>query len=181
MSAKATATTVQADNKIVVAGFASNGSDDDFALARYNPDGTLDSTFTAGTTTTAIGTSDDHANAMLIATDGTILAAGSTQTTDCTNSPYTTFALARYQPGPPGQAPTITSSNGTAFTAGLPASFTITTTGIPVPTVELSGTLPAGVTFQDNGDGTATLQGAQTAPATSAPSIDSVGVERRRA
>ena len=123
-SAKATATTVQADNKIVVAGFASNGSDDDFALARYNPDGTLDSTFgTAGTTTTAIGTSDDHANAMLIATDGTILAAGSTQTTDCTNSPYTTFALARYQP-----AGSLDSSFGaggvvrTGFEASTPAS-----------------------------------------------------------
>ena len=36
---------IQADGKIVVAGYSSNGSTSDFALARYNPDGSLDSSF----------------------------------------------------------------------------------------------------------------------------------------
>ncbi len=35
----------QSDGKIVAAGLINNGNDDDFALARYNRDGTLDSTF----------------------------------------------------------------------------------------------------------------------------------------
>ncbi|NJO80828.1 MAG: hypothetical protein HC827_21550, partial [Cyanobacteria bacterium RM1_2_2] len=38
---------VQPDGKIVVAGFANNGSDSDFALARYNPNGTLDTSLAA--------------------------------------------------------------------------------------------------------------------------------------
>jgi hypothetical protein len=36
---------IQADGKIVAAGDASNGSDYDFALARYTVSGTLDATF----------------------------------------------------------------------------------------------------------------------------------------
>ena len=57
------------------------------------------------------------------------------------------------------QAPAITSANSTTFTAGQNNSFTITTTGFPVATLSESGTLPAGVTFVNNGDGTATLKG----------------------
>jgi Ca2+-binding RTX toxin-like protein len=38
--------------------------------------------------------------------------------------------------------------------------FTITTTGTPVPSLALAGTPPLGMTFTDNGDGTATLGGA---------------------
>src|SRR5438067_6010552 len=35
----------QPDGKIIAAGYSSNGSNDDFALARYNANGTLDTTF----------------------------------------------------------------------------------------------------------------------------------------
>lgn len=58
------------------------------------------------------------------------------------------------------QPPAITSANGTAFTAGAAGTFTVTTTGFPAA-VALSeaGALPAGVTFTDNGNGTATLAG----------------------
>ena len=38
---------MQADQKIVVAGYAYNGTNYDFALARYTPMGTLDTTFSA--------------------------------------------------------------------------------------------------------------------------------------
>jgi len=41
-------------------------------------------------------------------------------------------------------------------------SFSIITTGIPVPSISLSGALPAGVSFADNDDGTGSLSGTPT-------------------
>ena len=58
-----------------------------------------------------------------------------------------------------GVAPSITSANSTTFAEGSAGSFTVTTSGIPTPTVSESGNLPSGVTFLNNGDGTATLAG----------------------
>jgi uncharacterized repeat protein (TIGR01451 family) len=61
---------------------------------------------------------------------------------------------------PASVAPTITSADSTTFIVGTPGSFTVTATGYPVPTLSLaSGTLPDGVSFEDNADGTATLSG----------------------
>src|SRR5262249_42137272 len=57
------------------------------------------------------------------------------------------------------QPAAITTSNSATFTAGSNGSFTFTTTGFPVATISESGALPSGVTFTDNGDGTATLSG----------------------
>ncbi len=45
------------------------------------------------------------------------------------------------------QAPSITSANNAAFTAGSAGTFTVTATGSPTPTLSESGTLPSGVTF----------------------------------
>src|SRR5207249_4228790 len=46
----------QADGKILVAGHSYNGANYDFAVARYNADGTLDTSFSGdGKLTTAIG------------------------------------------------------------------------------------------------------------------------------
>ena len=59
------------------------------------------------------------------------------------------------------EAPTITSANSTTFTVGTSGSFTVTT-GHSFPAnaaLSESGALPSGVTFVDNGDGTATLSG----------------------
>jgi hypothetical protein len=61
------------------------------------------------------------------------------------------------------QAPAITSANNTTFTAGTAGSFTVTTTGFPPPSLIENGTLPTGVTFHDNGNGTGTLSGTTTA------------------
>ncbi len=59
------------------------------------------------------------------------------------------------------QAPAITSASATTFSFGTAGSFSVTTTGYPTPVLTLTaGTLPAGVTFADNGDGTGTLSGA---------------------
>ncbi len=60
---------------------------------------------------------------------------------------------------------TITSADATTFTAKLGGTFTVSTSGHPTPTLTESGTLPSGVTFTDNGDGTATLAGTPTAAA----------------
>ena len=60
-------------------------------------------------------------------------------------------------------APAITSGNSTTFTVGVSGSFSVTTTGTPTPSISESGGLPSGVTFHDNGNGTATLGGTPTA------------------
>jgi len=57
------------------------------------------------------------------------------------------------------QVPTITSANNTTFAVGTAGTFTVTTTGTPTPSLSETGALPNGVTFKDNGNGTATLGG----------------------
>lgn len=62
------------------------------------------------------------------------------------------------------QAPAITSANATTFTVGQAGSFTVTTTGFPPASIAQGGaTLPSGVTFVSNGDGTGTLSGTPAA------------------
>jgi hypothetical protein len=58
------------------------------------------------------------------------------------------------------QAPGLTGPSAATYqvnVAGTPQTFT--STGIPTPTLAETGSLPSGVTFKDNGDGTATLSG----------------------
>ncbi len=53
----------------------------------------------------------------------------------------------------------ITSADDATATADLPFSFTVTTTGSPVPKLSETGSLPKKLTFTDNGNGTATISG----------------------
>jgi uncharacterized delta-60 repeat protein len=86
------AVAIQADGKIVAAGYSYNGSQNVFALVRYNNDGTLDMAFNAtGIVTTAIGTGNDKAFAVAIQADGKIVAAGYAY-----NGSQYVFALVRY-------------------------------------------------------------------------------------
>jgi hypothetical protein len=62
-----------------------------------------------------------------------------------------------------GTAPSVTSAANTTFTAGTGGTFTVTTSGSPIPALSESGSLPTGVTFSDNGNGTATLSGTPAA------------------
>lgn len=62
-----------------------------------------------------------------------------------------------------GQAPAITSGSSTTFTVGTAGTFSVTTTGYPAPSLTETGTLPSGVTFVDNKNGTATLSGTPAA------------------
>jgi Bacterial Ig-like domain (group 3)/Putative Ig domain len=61
------------------------------------------------------------------------------------------------------QAPAITSDDATTFTVGSAGTFSITTSGFPNASLSETGALPGGVTFLDNGDGTATLSGTPAA------------------
>ena len=60
-------------------------------------------------------------------------------------------------------APAVTSLGSTTFTVGTAGTFTVTATGFPQDTLKEVGMLPAGVTFTDNGNGTATLAGTPNA------------------
>ena len=60
-------------------------------------------------------------------------------------------------------APTITSAATATSTVGTPFSFIVTATGNPEPTFTESGALPSGITFADNGNGTATISGTSVA------------------
>ena len=57
------------------------------------------------------------------------------------------------------QAPVITSASSATFTVGAVSAFTVTATGPPAPSLTVTGALPIGVSFVDNGNGTATLSG----------------------
>ncbi len=70
---------IQADGKIVAAGIASTAAlnSGEFAIARYNPNGTLDASFgTAGVVKAPLSASDDTAYAVAVQPNGKIVAAG---------------------------------------------------------------------------------------------------------
>src|ERR671910_911151 len=85
-----------ARRRIVAAGRSSNGTNNDFALARYHADGTLDTGFGGGDglVTTPVGTGTDEANALVLQPDGKIILAGLSS-----NDSDNDFALARYDAG----------------------------------------------------------------------------------
>jgi uncharacterized delta-60 repeat protein len=88
---------IQADGKLVAAGWSNSSGSFDFVLARYTPGGSLDPGFDGdGKVVTDLG-SDDVVSALAIQDDGKLLAAGSSNAGGSSD-----FALARYLDGPPG-------------------------------------------------------------------------------
>jgi uncharacterized delta-60 repeat protein len=84
---------IQPDGKIVGAGWTS-GSPHDFALARYNTDGSLDETFgTGGKVTTDFFGLDDEIEGITITPNGRVIAVGGATTA---GSAGEDFALACY-------------------------------------------------------------------------------------
>ena len=118
----ANAVAIQADGKIVVAGEtqSSDGSVDQFALARFNTNGTLDIGFGAGGKVTTdflglhAGGFHQTANVVLLQSDGKILAGGVARAGY--RSPEQT-ALARYSYD--GSLDTAFGSNGKILTVGI--------------------------------------------------------------
>ncbi len=85
--------TRQFDGKIVVAGWSTLSSQKRFAIARYNSNGSLDTSFGSfGTTTTTIGSDEDVAHSVIQQPDGKLVAAGYTK-----SGAVISVALVRYQ------------------------------------------------------------------------------------
>ena len=81
---------IQPDGKLVVAGYSFVSNDLEFAVARFNANGTLDGSFDGdGIVVTPMGTTLDMATALAIQSDGRIVIAGQAGNT---------FAAARYNP-----------------------------------------------------------------------------------
>ena len=91
---------IQTDGKIVVAGESDyeggfyGGGRSDFAVVRYNTDGTLDNTFgTGGQVTTPVRSGNNFVKSMAIQTDGKIVVAG---TSIIPGTGVSEFAVVRY-------------------------------------------------------------------------------------
>ncbi|MCP4370731.1 MAG: hypothetical protein GY797_21850, partial [Deltaproteobacteria bacterium] len=103
-----TAAVLQADDKVIVAGYAStNGSSRDFALARYNSNGSLDTTFgSTGIITTRISSNNDEIAAITMQPNNKIVVVGGSNLGLTTGN----FAIARYNPD--GSLDTTFGNNG---------------------------------------------------------------------
>lgn len=125
---------VQSDGKIIAAGFANNGVNNDFGVTRVNANGTLDSSFNEdGRQQTAFGSSTDSANAVAVQADGKIVVVGRTvfSTAD--------FGIARYGYGTNADQndgfieldPTTAVRFENAFQAGTSSSTTLEPNSLP--------------------------------------------------
>jgi uncharacterized delta-60 repeat protein len=86
----ATSMALQRDGKVIVAGSSNNGNYEDFALVRFNYDGSLDHSLgNNGMVITSISSGDDRISAVAMQPDGKIVAAGSSNTD---------FGVVRYLP-----------------------------------------------------------------------------------
>ncbi|MEV7522150.1 calcium-binding protein [Streptomyces sp. NPDC091371] len=159
---------LQSDGRIVAAGQYAG----DFALARFNSNGSLDTGFDGdGRLTTDFGTPSDAAGAVALQSDGKILAAG---VSGNPGSSAANRAVARYlggggsEPPAPVDVLSVTKSGTTAVSIGDQATYTIQVTNI-------STTAATGVSLSDTLTGAGgtllsavSTQGTCTAAATSA-------------
>jgi uncharacterized delta-60 repeat protein len=84
---------IQPNGKILLGGYCQVVSSDDFCIARFNSDGTLDTTFgTSGKVIQPIGSYFDVGQSLAIQPDGKILLGGS-----CSNGSDDDFCIARFK------------------------------------------------------------------------------------
>lgn len=124
---------LQANGKMVIAGRDFIFFNSEIAVARFNPDGSLDNTFgSGGLVSTPVGTAHSAANAIAVQTDGRIVAGGYGNFSGLA-SIVSDFALVRYGTvvnHPPNV--TITGpASGSVFAVNTPVSFTGTFTDDP--------------------------------------------------
>jgi hypothetical protein len=143
-------------------------------------------TFSVGTAGTFSVTTTGNPTAVLSATSSPALPSGVTFTPNSNGTAtlsgtppagsqgtYTLTITAKNSGGTATQSFVLTVNSGLAITSaasdtvtsGKAFSFAVTTTGTPTPTLTHAGGLPSGVTFTDNGNGTATLAGTPAATA----------------
>jgi len=154
--------------QLTAPGTAASGTSFNFTVTIQNPVGSSTDTSFTGT----VHFTSNDSQAVLPAdyaftsadkgtqTFGATLKTSGTQTitaTDTVNGAITDAATVAVSGAV--QAPAITSANNTTFVTGAPGTFTVTTTGSPIPSLTRTGALPGGVTFVDNGNGTGTLAG----------------------
>ena len=97
------AVAIQQDGKIVAVGAANSGGEKgyDFAMVRYNPDGTIDNMFGTtgnGRVITDIASKEDDPTGVVIQPDGKIVIAGQTSNLTGEDNSFD-VVLARYDPG----------------------------------------------------------------------------------
>jgi uncharacterized delta-60 repeat protein len=84
---------IQPDGKILLGGSCYDGSNNDFCIARFNSNGTLDTSFgSSGKVIQPIGSSSDFGNSLAIQPDGKILLGGS-----CEGVSNDDFCIARFK------------------------------------------------------------------------------------
>lgn len=87
---------IETNGKIVIGGYASNGTDNDFALARFNTDGSADVSFgEAGVLMIDFSGGDDIANGVVIQESDKFVLAGYTNVSSGGGT-FQQFAVARY-------------------------------------------------------------------------------------
>jgi uncharacterized delta-60 repeat protein len=134
----AKAVAIQTDGKIVVAGGVNTGTipnftgDNEFAIARYNVNGTLDTTFGSGgiVLTPSFGNHQDEATSLTLQANGDILVAGATYNLSAQNV-YTPIAMAVARYLPTGQLDSSFGSGG-IVTGVAPAGTTALANGVIV-------------------------------------------------
>jgi uncharacterized delta-60 repeat protein len=83
---------IQTDGKILLGGYCDNGSERDFCIARFNSNGTLDTTFgSSGKIIQPIGSDYDNGYSLAIQPNGKILLGGY-----CYNGSNNDFCIARF-------------------------------------------------------------------------------------
>ena len=134
---------LQSDGKIVVAGYSYNGSNYDFAVVRYNSDGSLDTTFgSGGKVRTAMGSSTDRGYSVALQSDGKIVVAGNSSIGTSNDG----FAVARYNSD--GSLDTTFGSGGKVMTDVGPYG----ESGYSVALQSNGGIVVAGYAYNSNHD-----------------------------
>lgn len=140
------ASALQADGKLVLAGYCPNPNRNDYCVVRYNTDSSLDASFNStGKLFFAMGPDDDQGNAIAIQADGKILITGACVTV---NSEYD-FCTARLNTdgsfdttfGPSGDGRVITPAGGSGANFGNHArTIAIQTVGANAGKIVIGGT-----------------------------------------
>jgi len=151
------------DGKIVVAGtaFKTFATPPDFALVRYNSDGSLDTGFgSAGTITTDVAGGTDEALAIAIQSDGKVVTAGTSfrSNFDLTLARYTNEVVPPPTDTTPPTAPTGLTATFNTTTNAIDLSWTAATDNVAVTGYRIfrdGGPVPIntvnGTTFSDTG------------------------------
>jgi len=138
------AVAIQPDGKLVAVGYANNASAD-FAVVRFNADGTLDSSFgSGGSVTTDFFGKSDTAKAVAVQADGRIVAAGTALKSNTILS--ADFALVRYNSDGSLDA---TFGSGGKVTTDASGNADVVASLVILPDGRL---LVGGITFQESTD-----------------------------